>query len=115
MLSAEQTRKLEAMKWRATMYEIEIVRPDGTRALLCYSDQTSQAAIRRAVWKRVDEVLAFTGAPRDVTFIKAPKDTGALYGLSDGSLIRKTGRTRRDVVMEDRTLSYVGDWLKAAA
>ena len=111
-LRPDQIRALERLYNRRTLYEIEIVRlRDGARGLLCYSDSTSQVTIRGCICKRAIGVLAFFGAGQGVTFQwdKAARRF-ALYD-AEGSVVgyvQKTGRTKRDVIMEDRALPFVG-------
>ena len=111
-LRPDQVRALERLYNRRTLYEIEIVRlRDGARGLLCYSDSTSQVTIRGCICKRAVGVLAFLDAGQGVTFQwdKVARRF-ALYDAAGAVVghVQKTGRTKRDVIMEDRALPFVG-------
>ena len=119
-LRPDQVRALERLYNRRTLYEIEIVRlRDGARGLLCYSDSTSQVTIRGCICKRAIGVLAFFGAGRSGSWQAAQGVTFqwdkvarrfALYDAAGTVVghVQKTGRTKRDVIMEDRALPFVG-------
>lgn len=106
-LRPDQIAALTRLQNRRTLYEIAVLTPDGRRGLVCYSDSTSHRSIRDAVWKRADELVAWLGAKPDSLTMEWSHVANGLK-LSDGSIIRKTGRTKRDVIMEDSKLPYIG-------
>ena len=112
-LRPDQLAALARLHNRRTLYEIAITHPSGEKALVCYSDSKSQSSLSRGISHRADELHAWTRQPAGTLFIEWSRQLGG-FKLSDGSLIRATGRTKRDVVMEDRKLPYIGDALKTA-
>jgi hypothetical protein len=104
-LSPEQLRRLERLRNRRTLYEIEIVHPDGRRALLCYSDGTGKRPIRLAIEKRnrsVADFLEINGGA-EMTWERGKPEIHVGAGI-----VRATGRTQRDAIMSGNELPYVG-------
>jgi hypothetical protein len=99
----EQLRRLERLHNCATLYEIEIVRGDGTRALLCYG-QWNKRQMMDALWRRSESALAFLGV--ESVCIERPRGANSLV-LGD-AVIRPTGRTQRDAITAGDELPYVG-------
>jgi hypothetical protein len=99
----DQLRRLERLRNRSTLYEIEIVRGDGTRALLCYG-QKNKRQIMVAIEKRGDSVLAFLG----VDSAQMDRTRGTTEVRMGDAIARPTGRTQRDAITSGDELPYVG-------
>lgn len=108
-LTEQQIVALDGLRNRPTLYEIEVQSADGRRALVAYAARRSAAGLRQALHQRAEAVLAFVGAEPG-TRIGAIKGcrahTHSLLGTG-GAFVRFTGRTKRDVIMEDTPLPYV--------
>ena len=112
-LSHQQLAALARIQGRATLYEAEIVRPDGERRLLAYCGRRSSAGLGTAFDQRSTFVFVFLKLPRSTPVTK-PKGKVELH-FKGGAVIRFTGRTKRDVIMEDTPLRYVADAEPVAA
>ena len=106
---AELLAKLAKLQNRATAYEAEIVRPDGTTNLLAYIQGKSTSNLRKAMAGRAEAIAKFLGPDHDSRFTMGQDAAyGATIKTADGAVIRWTGRTKRDATMEG-ALPYVGD------
>lgn len=109
-LTERQIAALDSLRNRPTTYEIEIVAADGRKGLVAYAQRRSAAGLRAAVFQRGAAVLAFLGAP-PTTRIEPIKGcrahTHSVLGTG-GAFIRFSGRTKRDVIMADTALAYIG-------
>ena len=104
-LTAEQLRRLERLRNRRTMYEVEIARPDGHHALLCYSEATSMRAVMQAITKRGRSVIAYLDLDDAAAMTW---ERGKQEIRVGGAVVRLTGRTQRDAIMSGKELPYVG-------
>ena len=104
-LTPEQVRRLARLQNRRTCYEVEIVHPDGRRALLCYSEASSMSAVRQAIEKRGRSVIAFLGMDDAAAMTWQRGRREVRIG---GAIVRFTGRTQRDAIMSGKELPYVG-------
>ena len=99
----EQLRRLERLHNRSTLYEIEIARDDGARALLCYGPKNTRQ-IMLAIEKRSGSVLAFLG----VDSARMERTRGTTEVRMGVGIARPTGRTQRDAITAGDELPYVG-------
>ena len=106
-LTPDQLRQLAALQNRPTLYEIEIVAPDGRKALLAYSAQRSGRGLRTATSQRAEAVLRFLGADKKAGFTATTGCRYHTHRVDGGGLIRFSNRTKRDVIMEASALPYV--------
>ncbi len=108
-LTEAQITALDRLRNRPTLYEIELVGADGRRALVAYAQRRNAAGLRQAVYQRAQAVLAFLAAPPTTRIepIKGcTKHTHSVLGTG-GAFIRFSGRTKRDVIMQDTPLTYI--------
>lgn len=104
-LSPEQTRKLDRIQGYRTLYEMAVIRADGAKALVCYTSPPSRRHMWDAICKRSDKILAFTGTAQNgerMGFLGKAKEVR----IGNGAIIRLTGRTQRDAIIEGE-LPYV--------
>lgn len=106
-LTAEQLTALARLQNRPTLYEIEIVAPDGRKALVAYASRKNGAGLRQAVCQRGTAVLAFLGAPQDARIEPTKGCRYFSHTITGGGLVRFSNRTKRDVIMEGTALPYV--------
>ncbi len=117
-LSDEQRRALARLQNRKTSYEAEIVRADGQKRLFVYTDARSQRGLLNCLTGvRQVGVSIFLGIPTSELFMSKGRNDKTLHvvnrgGRRLGHFIRFTGRTRRDVIMENNPLPYVAEGLK---
>lgn len=105
-LSPEQLRRVARLHNRHTLYEAEIIRPDGTKALLAYCGRRSKQGLIEALDKRAPHALRFLGAPRHA---RVERERGSPdVKIEGGGMIRFSGRTQREAIIEGE-LQYVGD------
>jgi hypothetical protein len=105
-LSPEQIRKLDRIQGRRTLYEMAVIRADGAKALVCYTSPPSRRFMWDVICKRSDKILAFSGAAQNgerMAFLGKAKEVK----IGNGAIIRLTGRTQRDAIIEGE-LPYVG-------
>ena len=95
-LSPEQIRALERLSNRATAYEIEIVGADGARFLMQYSQRHSKPGVRQSIFDRWDDIKARFPAIRGFRW------HGKECRLDSGEIIRFSGRTQRQAIIEGR-------------
>ena len=105
MLTPEQIAALSRLHNYGTSYEIEAVTPDGRRGLVCYTERHSKRGMRDAMHDRAVPLLAWLGAPSglEMTVERGRAD----IALSDGSVVRFSGRTQRDAIMSGE-LPFIG-------
>jgi len=108
-LTADQLAGLAALQNRPTLYEIEVVAPDGRKALLAYTARKSGLGLRSAVAGRAEALLAFLGANRDARFVATTGCRCHTHTITGHGLLRFSDRTKRDVVMEGTPLTYITD------
>lgn len=115
-LRPDQLAALARLQNRRTLYEIAVLTPDGRKALVAYTMRPSQQGIGEAIRERADELVAWLGQPvatvemewgavNDVPgfVLRSTLRPNLLLGL-----VYRTNRTKRDVIMEDSKLPYVG-------
>ena len=98
-LTAEQTRRLQAIQGYSTKYEIALTLPDGRKMLFRYG-RKSRSRIAAAVCdRRVDFAVAL-GVPLSLLWLDTqPTDHPGAVMLNDGATVGPTGRTQRDAIM----------------
>ncbi len=106
-LSPSQAAALERLRNRPTLYEIELIAPDGRKALVAYAARRTGAGLRAAVHERATAVLAFLGAPSSARIEPKRGCRYATHTITGGALVRFSNRTKRDVIMEGTPLPYV--------
>jgi hypothetical protein len=102
-LTPEQVRKLERIKFHPTRYEIELVKPDGTAMLVCYSSRRSISGLLRAMrdrWAQIVRAGNISGIGYRIGKARA-------YSFENGVVIRFSGRTQRDAIMRGE-LPFIG-------
>ena len=104
-LNEKQTTQLLRLKNRRTLYEIAIFRPDGEKALLCFTDNKSDGRVMDIMCERAAQVLQFTGAA-SFSMRRAIKPAFGIE-MADGSMVQPTGRTKRDVIIEGTRLASI--------
>lgn len=106
-LTEQQIAALDRLRNRPTLYEIELVAPDGRKALVAYAQRRNGAGLRQAVYQRAQAVLAFLGAPGDARIEPTKGCRYHGHTITGGGLVRFSNRTKRDVIMEGTALPYV--------
>jgi hypothetical protein len=106
-LTAQQLTALARLQNRPTLYEIEIVAPDGRKALLAYASRKTGAGLRDAVYQRAQPLLTFLGAPQNARIEPTKGCRYHGHTVTGGGLVRFSNRTKRDVIMEGTSLPYV--------
>lgn len=106
-LTAEQLAALARLQNRPTLYEIEIVAPDGRKALLAYASRKTGAGLRDAVYQRTDPLLTFLAAQQNARIEPTKGCRYHTHTITGGGLVRFSNRTKRDVIMEGTALPYV--------
>ena len=89
-LTETPVKKLEALRNRATLYELAISHGD-RRLLVCYTAKTGPNAIKRIIYDRAARIVALTG----VDSIEWTRDGGKMGVWT----IALTHRTQRDAIM----------------
>lgn len=107
-LTREQLAALARLQNHPTLYEIEIVAPDGRKALVAYTARRNKAGIRAAVYERAQAVLTFLAAPKDAEMKPTKGCRYHTHTVTGGGVIRFSNRTKRDVIMDGTALPYVG-------
>ena len=102
MLTAEQTRKLARLQNCATRYEAVVIRQDGEKRLVAYSGRKSRAGLLTAAQQRGKAVLAFL----ECNVASTLEWKNGEFRMCDGSVIRWSGRTQRDAIMQGE-LTYI--------
>jgi len=106
-LTARQIKMLAARQNRPTLYEIEIIAPDGRKALLCYASRRSALGLRQGLLERGSAVAVFLGAPANAQIKPVRGCIVFSHEVTGGGRIRYSNRTMRDVIMADTPLPYV--------
>lgn len=95
----KQLRKLSRIKGRATLYEVALVRADGTKVLLAYTNRTSKEGIMSAISQRALAVIAFIGHGL-IDMRMYPKRGTKDIAMDGGATVTLTGRTQRDAIID---------------
>lgn len=101
-MNADTQSRLEALQGRQTLYEVALVAPDGRRWFVSYTAQ-SGSKLRAAVARRAVSIAA-TMADSDPVVLSEGKNS---MQLSGGWVVRFTGRTERETILEGRLPSLV--------
>lgn len=99
--------RLALIKGRWTMYEIELLSPDGRRYLVCYTPRRSFRGLIDAVRARSREIRKVAGLGDD----NRGERRGTALHMDNGAVIRFTGRTARDAIIGGE-LPYIGRCLE---
>jgi hypothetical protein len=104
-LTPDQIRKLERIKFHSTRYEIELVKPDGTAMLVCYSSRRSISGLIRAIRDRWAPIVRAGNIPEGAIGYRI--GSARAYNFENGTIIRFSGRTQRDAIMRGE-LPFIG-------
>lgn len=102
-LTDEQTARLARLHNRLTAYELEVVHPDGTTALFCYTQRKSRIGLMVATeGPRAIRACRFLGIDPATARYRVPRGTARaeLRLIPGNGVIRFTGRTERQAIME---------------
>lgn len=103
-LRPDQIAALEALRNRPTLYEAVVIRPDGERRLLTYCGRHSMRGLRDALSERGAAVATFLGVGDNAEAVVRGREVR----ITGGGIVRFSGRTKRDVIMQDTKLTYIG-------
>lgn len=100
MVSAEKAAKLEALRNRATRYELVLEKAGAAERLrLCYTSKKNRTGLMAAIRNNGPELVALTGA----SDFKITREPSALLGAWR---VFFSGRTQRDCIVSDSELRW---------
>lgn len=106
MLTDQQQRQLERIKYYATRYEVRLTLPDGRARLVCYTPRKNKTGLLIAMQERGEKILALMPEMPEDSRLTYNKARGFIMG--NGASVAFSGRTQRDAIMSG-ALPYIGD------
>ena len=106
MLTDQQQRQLERIKYYATRYEVRLTLPDGRAMLVCYTERKSKAGLYSCLQNRGKAILALMPEMPEDSRLTYNKAQG--FALGNGASVAFSGRTQRDAIMSG-ALPYIGN------
>ena len=106
MLTDQQQRQLERIKYYATRYEVRLTLPDGLAMLVCYTERKSKAGLYSCLQNRGKAILALMPEMPEDCSLAYDKARGFIMG--NGASVAFSGRTQRDAIMSG-ALPYIGN------